>query len=172
MSEKEKIKLPQYFRIIKWSLRQGFGASKKFFTIQIITQIPLSLKSFFYAYIFAQILDDAIALATRENVTLTDIVNKLIIVFLFYVLVIFIQGINRNVSRKLSYSYKVHFREYEFTKLSQLGLQTIQDPDVNKLRENAGWVGLVKDLNKGIFEYLFFILKLQISKHKISIKFQ
>jgi ATP-binding cassette subfamily B protein len=151
MAKKESISLSQYFKIVGWSLGLGFKVSKPWFISYIITSVLLELRSLFYAYFFAQVLDDAISLATQGDAQLGDILEKLIIIFLFNVFFILIRGLNRNVDRKLNFASRTYQSEYEFTKMSELGLQTLQDPKVNKLRDHAQrWLSLIDYLNRSI----------------------
>ncbi len=151
MFKKGNISLKQYFRIITWFLGIGFKLSKSWFSIYIITSILLELRSLFYAYFFAQVIDDAISLASQGSVEIFDITKKLSVIFLFNIFFIVVKGLNKNVNRKLNFASRTYQREYEFTKIYKLGLQTLQDPTVNKLRDNAQrWLSMVDYLNRSL----------------------
>jgi ATP-binding cassette subfamily B protein len=149
MAKKENISLKEYFKIITWSLGIGFKLSKGWFLIYIITSIFLELRSLFYAYFFARVIDDAINLATQGSAEIVDILQKLSVIFLFNIIFIVVKGVNKNVDRKLNFASRTYQREYEFTKIYSLGLQTLQDPTVNKLRDSAQrWLSMTDYLNR------------------------
>lgn len=151
MSKKSKLTFSQYFKIIKWALSLGFKYSKWHFLSQIITDILLELRSLFYAYFFAQIIDEIINLIGNEQIAIEEVLKKMVIILLFNIFFIFVRAINKNASRKLNFLSRVYQQEYEFTKLNQLGLQTIQDPDVNKLKDTAHrWLTMVDNLNRNL----------------------
>jgi ATP-binding cassette subfamily B protein len=163
MSKKKKLSLKQYFNIAKWSLGIGLRYSKKHFILAFFTESILTLKSLTYSFLYARIIDDAINLASSSDVSLKDILGKLVFIFIADILFAWIRNVNRLSNRKLRYISRVYQQEYEFTKVFNLGLQTLQLPEVNKLREQASrWLNLVDELNRNLLiifsSFLLFIV--------------
>ena len=70
MSKKKNIPFIKNFKIIRWSIGLGFKYSKGHFILQILTDILLELRSLFYAYFFAQIIDEIIQLIGHEAISM------------------------------------------------------------------------------------------------------
>lgn len=152
MSEKKNLSLGKYIKIARWSLGIGYKYSKIHFILVLTTQSILGLRRLIYAYFFAQALDDVINLAGNGDVTILEITKKLLIIIGFSIFVTILKSINHWSSTRLRYIAYTYQKEYEFTKLFHLGLQTLQDPEVNKLRVNATrWLHIVDNLNLNLF---------------------
>ncbi len=164
MAKGKKLSFKEYLKIAKWSLGIGYKYSPRDFIINILTEIALSVRPLLYSYLVAKIIDQAIQLATVEGTEFGTIIKYLLSILVFDLIFALIRNVNRLTGRKLRYFAQIFRIQYEFTKLFALGIQTIQDPEVNKLRENASrWFNLVDELNRELIYIISYTFSLIIS---------
>lgn len=143
---KEKISFREFMSVCIWGVKLQFKMAPFSTIAYFLTNTLLELEGLIYAYVFALIIDKLITLVQEGNSDITSIYNILAILFA-YGLINSLISIYESFLENLIYnSIDIQLRKEVYSKINQLGIQTMEDPEVSNLYQRANdsiW-GLVR----------------------------
>jgi ATP-binding cassette subfamily B protein len=135
--DNENLSFKEFIDISKWIFSIMFKVSPITFLALCFTNIYTELERLINSFIFALIIDKSIEVAQSSEQDFNLLLPYLIIIFaqrLISELVWNIDGYCRNRLRSIS-NYKINILMY--SKLNSLGVETLEDPDVNNIIHRA-----------------------------------
>lgn len=148
MEKKESISIQRFFYSLWWVFKIFWNTSKFYTVISIITGIIIELLTVLNTYMFARGIDTLIDVSVGDRET----------IWIYYIAGIFfgisflqssLRLIHNYVSRMLSSMYTPYFQTLTYRKLISIGIEKLEDPDINNLiertRRNSGRIEFVFD---------------------------
>ena len=140
----ERVSLKEFFELSKWVTKIIFSINPVFATLNVIFGFLHTIRSLVNSLILAKILDILVKTAQSENASISDlypILSVLILVQLAYSVLDFFKAYSE---RSLEITAGVMLRKNLYTKMHELGVQTLERPEVTeKIHRAGGYMGTV-----------------------------
>ncbi|OGC50441.1 hypothetical protein A2716_04520 [candidate division WWE3 bacterium RIFCSPHIGHO2_01_FULL_40_23] len=129
--ENKEIQFREFINIAKWCVKLIFKNEPWALSLMVIGTVLIQLRGIVYSYLFSKMLDALIKTAQTPNANVMSLYPYLGVLFAYYILSNIIFFI-RNVARTtLNTRSRPKMRRELFDKLHSLGIQTLEDPEVN-----------------------------------------
>lgn len=164
MSKKKPLSFKDYIDISIWSLKINWKMSPFITVTTFFTTIYRNLTGLINIYIVARIIDALIRLIGTPDANLGSILPLVLLLGLVQLFTIIANNLDSYINRyrrRLSQSYMA---QIEYEKITQLGVQTNQLPDVANKRQIAhDWISGITDVNQNIVRIIAAIIQSLIS---------
>lgn len=129
--DEQNIDLKDLFKISKWVLNLVFTTEPLAATGYVLTKIYRETKDILNSYIFAKLLDVLIQVAQQPHPNIAEIYPYLSLMIGLQAITLVV-GYLQNISRSyLSTSASPKIRQLLYKKLNSLGVQTLEQPEIN-----------------------------------------
>lgn len=140
--KKEGLTLKEFFKTIAWIFKIYFRISPSNTILVILTRILRDIRGLIYSFFYAKIIDQLIKIAGSGTKDFQSLIPYLIGLLIYY---IFISGLVNNISqysfRSLRQLSRVQLEEIFAQHLNYLGIQNLEDPDVqNRINRASQWL--------------------------------
>ncbi len=130
--------MSEFRTVTKWILSFVFSISKLNSTIYFVTSSIDKFMFLAWGYIFGRIIDWVIDASTKGTASFQDLL-PILAIMMGYALVEAVNTFSKNYSDlNLKMKGVPHVREKYVEKLNQLGIQTLEQPEVNDKMQRAG----------------------------------
>lgn len=163
MDKKEKSKkltFKEFINISKWSFQVSWRISKTATIGRLVSEVLLGVDSFVSVYIMSKIIDKAISLIYFEGTDISDITPLLVILLIYSLMTMILKRIRRFSRRTMQLYRQSELERMRFEKLNELGVQALEDPEVNNMLQNAkSWIFNTPDVALGLMRILSALVK-------------
>lgn len=140
--KKEGLTPKEFFKTIAWIFKIYFRISPSNTILVILTRILRDIRGLIYSFFYAKIIDQLIKIAGSGTKDFQSLIPYLIGLLIYY---IFISGLVNNISqysfRSLRQLSRVQLEEIFAQHLNYLGIQNLEDPDVqNRINRASQWL--------------------------------
>jgi ATP-binding cassette subfamily B protein len=137
-NKKQQLSLLEFLKVIWWIIKIYFKISPLNLIIVIITSAVMQIKGLIYAFLFGMVIDTVVKISQMPTPDNTLLIRYLIILAFYG---IFFDGImatmGRAAKRTLRLLARSEMDRIMFEHLHTLGIQTLEDPEVNNLIQRA-----------------------------------
>ena len=139
----EKVDLKQFLKVLKWVISLYFQISPFRTVFLIIAKVIDSISGLVWAFIFGKLIDQISRQMTSQNPSIENIYPFLGYIFIYY---LFFEGVFSELywycRRSLRYISKSKIEIIFYTKLNELGIQTLEEPEMqNRVKRADEWLG-------------------------------
>lgn len=129
--EYQNVSFKEFLKISIWAVKFIFHLNPKYVTIYTVASTLNSLQAIANAYVMAKILDKVIELAQKENANVPDVYPYIGVLFTFNLVLTIFRFIHNSSSTLVRVTTLHKINKALYTKLHSLGIQTLEDPDIN-----------------------------------------
>ena len=141
-STKKKLSLKELWQVSRWSFQVSWRISKLATIGRLVSETMLGIDGFVSVYIMSLIIDKAIALVYIDGTSIDDITPLLIGLLIYSLFIMGMRRLRRFSRRMMKLTSMSELERMRFEKLNQLGVQSLEDPEVNNKMQNAkSWIG-------------------------------
>lgn len=139
--KQEKITQKEFFEIILWTLKTYFRFAPFKLILMFLMQVLAEVRPIIYAALFAKVLDELIRLTTNGG-NISEMYPYLIALFLYWIIFDgFVHSIQIYARRSIRMIMRSELERIMYTHLHSLGVQTLEDPEVNNIVQRANqWI--------------------------------
>jgi len=164
MKKKSDITLREYLKISKWVLSLGFQISKSSEIVRLIGQIISNLGFLVNTYIISRILDALITASSSPNANVSQILPYLGILLGVNLVFLGIGELRGFAERKLSQLSTPFFEKMKYDKVRELGLQTLEIPDIANLKQKVDdWIFVIPSIDNSIVSIISYLVRIIVS---------
>ncbi len=159
-TSENKLSIKEFVLISKWSFEISWKISKAGTIGRFISEIILGLDGFISIFIMSILLDRAIELVSSNSQEITSIIPILFILLLYTLFMSVmrrVQEFSRRMTRQFAFS---KIEELRFEKLHSLGIQSLEDPEINNMLQNTkNWMWDIPDVSIGVIRIIAALVK-------------
>ena len=164
MKKEKDITLGEYIKISKWVLGMGFKISFISEILRIIGQIISNLGFLINTYIISKIIDALVTVSSSSNASIVKILPYLGILFGFNLFFLILSELRGFADRKMSQLSTPFFEKMKYDKVRELGLQTLEFPDIANLKQKVDdWILLIPSIDGSIVNLISFFVRIIVS---------
>ncbi|MBI2414382.1 ABC transporter ATP-binding protein [candidate division WWE3 bacterium] len=127
----QKLSWKEFFRISKWAIGSLFRVSPVAGVVHIITTTILQYQDLLYSYIMAKLIDALIKIAAAPDKNLDNLYKLIYIVVIAKIIEMLLRIIENTCMVILRVKHRPIIRRSFYLKLKELGLQTLEKPDIH-----------------------------------------
>ena len=164
MKKKSDITFGEYLKISKWVLSLGFQISKSSEIVRLIGQIISNLGFLVNTYIISRILDALITASSSPDANVSQILPYLGILLSVNLVFLGIGELRGFAERKLSQLSTPFFEKMKYDKVRELGLQTLEIPDIANLKQKVDdWISVIPSIDGSIVSIISYLVRIIVS---------
>ncbi len=154
-SEVTKVTPTEFFKIAKWAVSIVFQISKVHSVLFIVSNTIGKLMMIVWTYIFSRILDWVIFHSNNpEDFTREDLAMPMLLLAGFTLINFVNNIIGRYARTELRLYTRIRFRSLYVSKLNNLGIQTLEQPEINNKMHRG------QEVINNIYEYYFGLVNI------------
>ena len=139
--KKEGLTPKEFFKTIAWIFKIYFRISPSNTILVILTRILRDIRGLIYSFFYAKIIDQLIKIAGSETKDFQSLIPYLIGLLIYFIFSGLINNINQYAFRSLRQLSRVQLEEIFAQHLNYLGIQNLEDPDVqNRINRASQWL--------------------------------
>lgn len=139
--KKEGLTPKEFFKTIAWIFKIYFRISPSNTILVILTRILRDIRGLIYSFFYAKIIDQLIKIAGSETKDFESLIPYLIGLLVYFIFSGLINNINQYAFRSLRQLSRVQLEEIFAQHLNYLGIQNLEDPDVqNRITRASQWL--------------------------------
>lgn len=139
--KKEGLTPKEFFKTIAWIFKIYFRISPSNTILVILTRILRDIRGLIYSFFYAKIIDQLIKIAGSETKDFESLIPYLIGLLVYFIFSGLINNINQYAFRSLRQLSRVRLEEIFAQHLNYLGIQNLEDPDVqNRITRASQWL--------------------------------
>ena len=139
--KKEGLTPKEFFKTIAWIFKIYFRISPSNTILVILTRILRDIRGLIYSFFYAKIIDQLIKIAGSETKDFQSLIPYLIGLLIYFIFSGLINNINQYAFRSLRQLSRVQLEEIFAQHLNYLGIQNLEDPDVqNRITRASQWL--------------------------------
>lgn len=164
MKKEKDITFGEYIKISKWVLSISFKISKGSEIVRLFGQILNNLAFLFNTYIIAKIIDTLIKVSASTDASVQKLLPYLGILLIANVFFIVIAELKGYADRKMNQLSMPFYEKMKYDKVRELGLQTLEFPDIANLKQKAEeWLGLIGNIDGSIVNIISYTIRILVS---------
>lgn len=139
--KKEGLTPKEFFKTIAWIFKIYFRISPSNTILVILTRILRDIRGLIYSFFYAKIIDQLIKIAGSGTKDFQSLIPYLIGLLIYFIFSGLINNINQYAFRSLRQLSRVQLEEIFAQHLNYLGIQNLEDPDVqNRITRASQWL--------------------------------
>jgi len=139
--KKEGLTPKEFFKTIAWIFKIYFRISPSNTILVILTRILRDIRGLIYSFFYAKIIDQLIKIAGSGTKDFESLIPYLIGLLVYFIFSGLINNINQYAFRSLRQLSRVQLEEIFAQHLNYLGIQNLEDPDVqNRITRASQWL--------------------------------
>lgn len=161
MSKKKKsLTLKDYFQISLWSLKINWEISPFITVVYFITTIFNNINSILYSFVIGVIIDTLIKLSNESIRDISSLIPLILYLGGIELLVIISNSLSRYCNRFKRRLTRSYLSRFEYEKINELGVQTIQLPEVtSKMQITHDWLWNIPDVSEIIVDLVSSLIR-------------
>ena len=164
MKKKSDITFGEYIKISQWVLSIGLKISKSSEILRIIGRIIDNLGFLGNTYIISKIIDALITTFSSSDANIYKILPYLGILLGYNVFFLILSELRGFADRKMSQLSTPFFEKMKYDKIRELGLQTLEFPDIANLKQKVeDWILVIPNIDNSIVNIISFLVRIIVS---------
>lgn len=133
----DRVTFNEYWNISVWAMKFLFSCHPFYASLYIGSTFIDRLSSLITTYLLARVLDNAIVLLKTPGATIKDILPAILVLLLINVLLEIVSFLGRYAEHTILSRASITRLQQYYTKVASLGIQTLEQADVNNLLVKA-----------------------------------
>jgi ABC-type multidrug transport system fused ATPase/permease subunit len=130
-SDYKKVSTKEFIDLSIWTLKFVFNLAKVKTVLYIVFTTLNGLFNIAYAFVFAKALDFVLAIGSGQKLIFSSVYQVLLLLFVLFAVQTIIQSIDSYLSNSLRTLTRPKITQAFYTKLSNLGVQSLEQPEIN-----------------------------------------
>lgn len=137
LNSEEENKTYPTLRVIWFVLKMSWQISPGFTLLKIFNAITDGVTPILYSAIFAFVLDQVVSIAKSPDKDPSQVISLVVLFVVYSLFKRVIDYIANYASVASSYNYNAKIDEIHYSKLIELGVETLEDPHIQNLQQRA-----------------------------------